>query len=429
MKRNGHKQIKSIKDLQPDSRNANAGTPRGQQMVEDSLRKHGAGRSILADKKGRIIAGNKTLMSASDINLPVRVVETDGHELVVVQRTDLDLDDPNARELAIADNRSSQVGLEWDAAILSQLKDEGVNLGSMFTEKELRQILAGLPNGNGDVPDAQIDKAAELQEKWGVKYGDLWEIGRHRLLCGDATSAEDVERLMDGKRAAVVVTSPPYNQNIDTFKPSGMQKESPSFVHRMAASYDDSKSELEYQAEQVEMLKTVALHLNPNGSIFYNHKIRYRDKRAVSPMEWLSQLPFCVRQEIIWDRGSSITMNARMLIPADERIYWLRVGDDFVFNDQIEIKSWSTVWRVAAKNDVAVSAAFATEIPLRCIRIASQKDDIVIEPYAGSGTTIAASELLERRCFAIEVKESHCAVILERLTAMGLSPKLIKDAK
>ena len=140
VKRNGHKQIKSIKDLQPDSRNANAGTPRGLQMVEDSLRKHGAGRSILADKRGRVIAGNKTLQSASDINLPVRVVETDGHELVVVQRTDLDLDDPNARELAIADNRSSQVGLEWDAEVLAQLKDEGVVLDAMFTGGEIETL-------------------------------------------------------------------------------------------------------------------------------------------------------------------------------------------------------------------------------------------------------------------------------------------------
>src|SRR5687767_15136053 len=105
MSKNSHKQLKTIRDLSPDNRNANKGTPRGLQMVEDSLRTYGAGRSILADKQGRIIAGNKTLQSASDINLPIRVIETDGKELVVVQRTDLDLNDPKARELAIADNR------------------------------------------------------------------------------------------------------------------------------------------------------------------------------------------------------------------------------------------------------------------------------------------------------------------------------------
>src|SRR5437870_3905527 len=109
-RKNGHKQLKSLADLQPDSRNANAGTPRGLQMVEDSLRTYGAGRSILADKRGVVIAGNKTLQSASDIDLPIRVVETDGKELVVVQRTDLDLDDPKTRELAIAD------ALFWNVA-------------------------------------------------------------------------------------------------------------------------------------------------------------------------------------------------------------------------------------------------------------------------------------------------------------------------
>jgi hypothetical protein len=102
--------------LIPDRDNANAGTQRGRGLLEKSLRKLGAGRSILADKNGNIIAGNKTLEGAAEINLPVRIVETDGTELVVVKRTDLDLysdKDKRARQLAYADNKVAELDLSW----------------------------------------------------------------------------------------------------------------------------------------------------------------------------------------------------------------------------------------------------------------------------------------------------------------------------
>ena len=99
-------------ELQQDTKNFNKGTKRGKAMVADSLAEYGAGRSVLVDRDNRIVCGNKTCEAAGD--MPIRVVETDGTELVVVKRTDLSLDDKAARELALADNRSAQLGLEWD---------------------------------------------------------------------------------------------------------------------------------------------------------------------------------------------------------------------------------------------------------------------------------------------------------------------------
>src|SRR5689334_3265124 len=98
--------IKKLADLTPDDKNANRGTERGAALLENSLREYGAGRSILVDSKGKIIAGNKTVEQAGQIGLEdVIVVQTDGTKLVAVQRTDLDLDkDPRAKALAIADN-------------------------------------------------------------------------------------------------------------------------------------------------------------------------------------------------------------------------------------------------------------------------------------------------------------------------------------
>lgn len=130
--------------LQPDRRNANRGTARGRALLEDSLRRYGAGRSILADKHGNVIAGNKTLESAADIGLPVRFVQTDGTELVVVQRTDLDLDaDKAARELAYADNRVAQLDLDWDVEALLEDRDAGIDLAAVgFDDDELAELIA-----------------------------------------------------------------------------------------------------------------------------------------------------------------------------------------------------------------------------------------------------------------------------------------------
>ena len=127
-----------LSDLTPDPNNANRGTERGADMVRRSLEKLGAGRSVLVDKNGVLIAGNKSAQAAVDIGLQdAIIIPTDGTKLVVVQRTDLDLaTDAKAKELAIADNRASEVGLEWDTGVLEDLAQD-IELADWFTEDEM----------------------------------------------------------------------------------------------------------------------------------------------------------------------------------------------------------------------------------------------------------------------------------------------------
>jgi len=137
-----------VSDLVLDEHNANKGTERGRYMLDHSLRQYGAGRSILLDKNGRIIAGNKTVEVATDVGIEdVIVVQTDGTKLVAVQRTDLDLEtDQEARQLAYADNRASEVGLQWDPAALQFDLDAGLDLSGMFQEWELNRELGVIPD-------------------------------------------------------------------------------------------------------------------------------------------------------------------------------------------------------------------------------------------------------------------------------------------
>lgn len=135
------KEIKDAADLTRDRRNANAGNMRGSAVVAESLARYGAGRSILADKEGRIIAGNTT---AANWDGEIEVIKTDGRKLVVVQRTDLDLEtDREARELAHADNRANQIGYTPNVEIIGQDILGGADLGWLWRDDEL-EALKGL---------------------------------------------------------------------------------------------------------------------------------------------------------------------------------------------------------------------------------------------------------------------------------------------
>ncbi len=141
------KKIDSLADLTQDDRNANRGTERGGAMIERSLRTCGVGRSILIDKNGKIIAGNKTAENAGMIGIEgVQVVESDGTRLIAVQRTDLDLDsetDTRARELALLDNRTGEVNLDWNYDELKAIaEDGGVDLSDLFSDNELEGLIA-----------------------------------------------------------------------------------------------------------------------------------------------------------------------------------------------------------------------------------------------------------------------------------------------
>ena len=162
-----------ISDLQSDKRNARKRTPRGRKAIETSLRDLGAGRSIVIDRQGRIIAGHGTVEAAAKLGIAdVWVIKSDGTKLIAVQRTDLDLDsDPKAQQLAIADNRASEFA-EWDAAALKDISST-LSLEPFFTASELTDI-------TGDKCDPANDAQAEWQGMPDYSASD--EMGYRQLI-------------------------------------------------------------------------------------------------------------------------------------------------------------------------------------------------------------------------------------------------------
>ena len=197
--------IQNVADLRSDPCNANLGTDRGVAALARSLEAYGAGRAVLIDRHGVVIAGNKTVEQARRLNLPLHVVKTDGRHLVAVQREDLDLRrDPSARALAVADNRVGELDLEWNVEMLKHLREDGLDLSAFWTDVEFAHLFDEAAGGLTD-DDSAVEPAAT-----NIARGDLFVLGTHRLLCGDATSPVDVERVLDGARPMLMPTDPPY---------------------------------------------------------------------------------------------------------------------------------------------------------------------------------------------------------------------------
>jgi len=166
------KELKTISDLRPDDHNANKHTERGRYMVEQSMRTTGAGRSIVTDANGVVLAGNLTLEVAEALDLPVKVVQTEGDMLVVVQRTDLDLSNDEgdrARRHAWHDNRTAEVSIDLDVQIYAADLEAGIDLSDMWFEDEKNAMLEEVAEQTGAVmPDFEpvsADEQPRLDQK------------------------------------------------------------------------------------------------------------------------------------------------------------------------------------------------------------------------------------------------------------------------
>ena len=168
-----------IENLVPDDLNANKGTEYGQHLIENSLRKFGAGRSILIDRNNRIIAGNKTAEKAADIGFTdVLVVEVDGNQLVAVKRKDIDLDSAKGRELALADNATSKANLAWDESLIEEVsqqwgfepQDWGVDV---FQQEEPEQEE---PSGKKEISTRLIVECGDVT-KLSLLFSELQDRG------------------------------------------------------------------------------------------------------------------------------------------------------------------------------------------------------------------------------------------------------------
>lgn len=415
--------------LTPDTRNANKGTDRGRKLVRESLKRYGAGRSILIDKSGNVIAGNKTLEGAKAVGLEdCQVVKSDGTRLIAVQRTDLDINDKAARELAIADNRASELGLEWDADVLKALETEvDVDLSPFWDDRELVQFWA---DPNAEAPEPQLDRAAELQAKWDTKPGQLWLIGEHRLLCGDSTSETDVARLWAGQseRGALLATDPPYGVALrleDNHEASNAAKGiKTSYRHFEQIMGDDLEGE-KLQTFLESVFRAALTVLRPNAAWYLWHaQLSQGFFAAAAAAAAAAQL--LIHRQIIWVKPHFVFGRGDYHWQHELCFYgWVKGNRPEFYGE----RNQSTIWQLdEGGGSIRKDQDHPTQKPtsLFAIPIANhtQPGEICYEPFAGSGTQFCAAQIGKRICYGIEIEPKYVAVTLQRLFDMGLQPVL-----
>jgi len=352
-------------------------------------------RPMIVDETNTVLGGNMRLNAIKALGMTEIPDEW-------VKRSD-ELTDEEKKRFVITDN-SSFGEYDW-AAIANEwsdlpLADWGLDVPG-FEEIETE--------GDADA-EPQIDKAAEVNKKWKVKRGDLWQIGEHRLLCGDSTKKEDVEKVLGGAKPNLMVTDPPYGVNYD-----------PSW--RVEAGISKNTDKMGKVTNDDNADWTEAWLLSPSSVAYVWHD----GLQASIVQASLEIASFELRSQIVWAKDRMALSRGDYHWKHEPCWYAVRKGETSKRNED---RTQTTLWEIVSREDSG--HGHGTQKPLECMaRPIRNHEGDVYEPFAGSGTTIVASQNLGRKCYAIELNPDYCAVILERMqTAFpDIEIKRIEDAK
>ncbi len=292
------------------------------------------------------------------------------------------LEERECDELSIRLRRN--VG-EWSWDLLANTFDMPDLLEWGFEKDEL--LGKGFDMGEGEAPEAKIDKAAELQEKWQVALGDIWEVGRHRIACGDCTDKATVDALMMGEKADTIITDPPYNVD--------------------KAIWDTDVLPVLNRAASV-----VSNFLAHNGICFWFTATRYIpqviEATSILPYKWM----------FIWYPSNNM---AHGDLGFQKFTAALVLGREKVWRENMQdLREYPII---ISKEDPGHPIPKPIELIEYLVEMASR--NIVLDPFLGSGTTLVACQRLGRIGRGIEIAPQYVAVALERLSDMGLAPALI----
>lgn len=364
-----------IGQLKPFDGNPRKISDKGLEKLQRSVEEFGFVNPILAQRgTNMIIAGHQRLKAAKAAGLT---------EVPVVW---LDMDDMTAKAYNIADNRL-QDEAEWDFTPLADLLTE-LDTGAFdltltgFDDAELAKMMNYTPDG------VKEDEVPEPPAEAVTKPGDIWQLGRHRVMCGDSTKAEDVERLMAGEQAALVVTDPPYGQNQE-----GVTGDAPdNLAHIVKAA----------SILPVKDAAVVAFQSPRTFVVWLQECIRAGHK--LERMLWLYKQ---AQNAYPW-RGWLLTSEA-ILVTSVGSPHWNDAHpyshDCYLLSEVSNELPEGIGWHGSVK---------PLSVVLDIVTRVSFSGDVVYDPFLGSGTTLIAAEQLGRTCYGMEIDPRYCDVTVKR---------------
>ncbi|GEC92418.1 MULTISPECIES: site-specific DNA-methyltransferase [Brevibacillus] len=347
----------------------------------------------------------------------------------------VDLDDINEKALNIALNKISGA---WDedklAQVLSELQESDLDVElTGFDLEEAVDLINEHVNMEIDEPikedDFDVEKALNDIIEPETKPGDIWRLGRHILMCGDATSEQDVKRLMDGQRAALVVTDPPYNV---AFKSDSSELASDG---RESIMNDDMPME-QFEDFLQAVFANYASIMDPKAAIYVFHPSSYQREFENK----MNEAGIVSRTQCIWVKNAFSLSFAQYKFKHEPVFYaHLKGQAPAWYGDRKQTTVWrtdltgiseepETVWEVS-RGDVS-KYVHPTQKPLALLAIpignSSQKGDTAVDFFGGSGSTLMTCEQMGRICRTMELDPKFCDVIKRRFyEATGIEPVLI----
>jgi DNA modification methylase len=324
------------------------------------------------------------------------------------------LTDAQKRAYILADNRLAEIGGGWDMEMLKlELEELDIPLEDIgFGAEDLAEmdIQLGEEGNPGADADPQTDKAEELREKWGVETGQLWQLGDHRILCGDSTKAEDVARVLAGDKPLLMVTDPPYGVEYDADWRNQAFRSDGSPIAGRAIGKVENDDRADWRETYELSGCDVAYVWHPPGAIQGEF------------LSSLSSAGYKVRMTIIWNKSNFAIGRGHYHVKHEPCFYAVKEGAENAA--WIGGRDKSTVWDIPKPSKS--ETGHSTQKPVECMArpIRNHDSEFVYEPFSGSGTTIIACEQLGRKCRAIEISPGYVAVAIQRWAdATGKEPK------
>lgn len=360
----------ATKDLIPYARNTRTHSDEQVNQIVSSIKEFGFTNPVLIDKESMIIAGHGRVMAANKLKLSKVPTICLDH-----------LTEAQKKAYIIADNRLA-LNAGWDEDMLKveleELNDLEFDISLLgFEDKEIESLLSEPTEGLTDE-----DAVPDLPEEPTTKLGDLWILGEHRLLCGDSTSIDAVDKLMGGNKADMVFTDPPYNV--------AFNGRSGKFdvIKNDKLSDDEFVDFIDGFLSTLEVINSNTYYICCNWAFYGLLQLKLKPKAC-----------------IVW--AKNVFGLGRGYRHQHEFILFDGLIDPSITNE-------SDLWNIAKDSKYKHPTQKPVELSFRAIKNSSKEKNIVLDLFLGSGSTLIAAEKTNRKCYGMELDPKYCDVIIQR---------------
>lgn len=373
-----------LKELKPAAYNPRKKLKKGDkeyEKIKKSLLKFGYVDPIIVNEDLTVIGGHQRLTVLRDLD----------YETAKCVIVDLPKEDEKALNIAL-----NKITGQWDEALLADLlldlQESDFNLDlTGFEPPEIDDILSNVHDK--ELSEDEFDVEEELKKPTLSRHGDIWQLGKHRVICGDSTKAETYKQLLDDRKANLVVTDPPYNVDVE---------------ETAGKILNDNMSDGDFYQFLLSMFTQVENHMEDDASIYVFHA----DTEGLNFRKAFKDAGFYLSGCCIWKKNSLVLGRSPYQWQHEPCLYgWKKKGKHQWFSDRKQTTIWEYDRPKSSKDHPTMKPIQLMAYP---IQNSSMRGTIVLDPFLGSGSTLIAADQTGRVCYGIELDEKFVDVIVKR---------------